>query len=864
MLAVAALLLDRGVGILVVLAGTRVALWLQTYERLLNQLDGTDLHSAWTRNRERVIIPQPEDILSGDDRVDPYRYLRSSRLKVREAVQTGKPIIFVVPKEDDHLLALGRFLVDQTGGAALDDRGRPLSLVVLDDEADDASILDARDGSRITPQFIQYLWSSEASAPATRHSTLFATYIAYTATPQANYLQKSHNPLAPRSFHAALRVPSDRGRREPRTVTYTERRGLRSYYSGGEFYYERLRELPGDPCVAFEPPSPIEGSGNVEVGDQVATRWEMIGSAMRCYLVAGAVRMLISGRRLSKVPVELGALGDLRNALPATHSMLYHPSALKEQHFEGAEDIARWSRALPGAEGQVQLPLDQNGNPVLSLDVGGLVRRLDLEEERWREWLHSFSTTAAGLASLPGGEEVLLRAIQWAEVRKLLVEEVFPYVRIRVLNSDPRADERPGFEPTAADATRLRWHAPRDIYTIFVAGNVLSRGLTVEGLCTSLFLRSAREPAADTQMQMQRWFGYRGEHLPFCRVFLYSDQLRFFRQYHHNDLALKTEILNHMDGHSVPFSDGVLVLQGEAFKATAKVDSRRIPLHPGATPAIRLVEPSSGSCYEANIRLVEDLLDDGKWRRLEHPTGIVRGLFRERPFSMLEVATFLERLRYSVHDPDLQLDVSQRWASLQRTLNLSEPLFRPPGICPGPMAVDPSGCPYSIAAYLRLWSAALKRHDLPGMQPTDNPTMPWNMLNLAAYRATEPYFHVGLRFGSEAGTRRLKYQGQPLPMMRRALTENKSHMLETLWGSRNPTERWKGDQFFDFHHNDPGSSPRLLEDGAWRPRGQPGLLLIHPIVEPGSEREIVAFGVALPHGGPDHLAALRVGGGDSV
>ncbi|MEJ0003551.1 MAG: Z1 domain-containing protein [Pararobbsia sp.] len=420
-------------------------------------------------------------------------------------------------------------------------------------------------------------------------------------------------------------------------------------------------------------------------------------------------------------------------------------------------------------------------------------------------------------------------------------------------------DDRPVFEPTPVDGTSQLWQVPRDIYTIFVAGNVLSRGLTVEGLTTSLFARSAREPAADTQMQMQRWFGYRGAHLPFCRVFLYADQLTLFRKYHYNDVALKREILSRMDGHPA-VADGVLVLQGDFFWATTKVDSRRIPLHPGPTPAIRLLEPPDGALYGQNVAIVQNFINDGSWEFLRFPDKVERGLIRSKPISMLELAEFLEKLRYSAHDPDPQLPISQRWASLQAALNLKQPLFRPPGEHIGPMAVEPSGCPYSIAAYLRLWHEALQRHDLPGMQPTDNPTRPWNSLDLTAYRASAPRFYVGLRFGAEVPTANLTFNGQAFPMMRRGLMSETPHILETLWGSRNPTDRWKGDQVFDYHFHNPAGSPRLLTEGAWRQRGEPGLLLIHPITDPVTKEEMMAFGLALPKGGPDHVAALRVAG----
>ena len=42
---------------------------------------------------------------------------------------------------------------------------------------------------------------------------------------------------------------------------------------------------------------------------------------------------------------------------------------------------------------------------------------------------------------------------------------------------------------------------------IVVGGATLSRGLTIEGLISTFFLRSVSQ--ADTLMQMGRWFGYR-------------------------------------------------------------------------------------------------------------------------------------------------------------------------------------------------------------------------------------------------------------------------------------------------------------------------------------------------------------------
>ena len=61
---------------------------------------------------------------------------------------------------------------------------------------------------------------------------------------------------------------------------------------------------------------------------------------------------------------------------------------------------------------------------------------------------------------------------------------------------------------------------------VSIGGDLLSRGLTLEGLSTSYFYR--RTQAADTLMQMARWFGYRPGYDHLCRVWITEDmRLRF-------------------------------------------------------------------------------------------------------------------------------------------------------------------------------------------------------------------------------------------------------------------------------------------------------------------------------------------------
>ncbi|WP_415854243.1 Z1 domain-containing protein [Sinomonas sp. G460-2] len=61
---------------------------------------------------------------------------------------------------------------------------------------------------------------------------------------------------------------------------------------------------------------------------------------------------------------------------------------------------------------------------------------------------------------------------------------------------------------------------------IVVGGNTLSRGLTLEGLISSFFVRASS--AYDTLLQMGRWFGYRGGYEDLVRVWMTEELKKWF------------------------------------------------------------------------------------------------------------------------------------------------------------------------------------------------------------------------------------------------------------------------------------------------------------------------------------------------
>ena len=489
----------------------------------------------------------------------------------------------------------------------------------------------------------------------------------------------------------------------------------------------------------------------------------------------------------------------------------------------------------------------------MTLSSDGLQQQMDAAPGAWQHWLQQYADTRAAMEFVPGGHTLIDPChLTWAEVRQALLNEVIPHTRIRIINSDPASDDRPLFDPIVDN--NGAWLPPPDLLTIFVSGNVMSRGITIEGLHASVFTRPANEPAADTQMQMQRWFGYRGANVHMCRLFCFEDQLHLFRTYHEHDTALRREILAAMDGDEL---SPLTVLTGSSSLATAKVRANRLPLHPGPSPYIRILE--TGEHARHNAELLDELRGQDTWSDIQ-PGNKVLGQIRDETLTLEAVADLLDQLRYTHHDPDPTQSVHYtRWASLQRQHGIDVKLFRPPGAQPGSPAVDVKRCPYSIAAYLRLWAEALKRPRCDGLYATHSERQPWAMVQPSL---TSPPIFVGIRYGSATGTSWTRNEGMlegVRAMDRDAKNDEGVVRMSGSWGSRGRSGGYLGDQLFDYHHHG-RPAPPLHDDGPlWRPAGHPGLLLFQVIQVDGEDHDAVTVGLALPHGGPEQFAAVAAG-----
>ena len=111
----------------------------------------------------------------------------------------------------------------------------------------------------------------------------------------------------------------------------------------------------------------------------------------------------------------------------------------------------------------------------------------------------------------------------WGDVRRQLCDEIW-LVEVWMVNS-----LQLGRDPIGTPF-RLK-------NNILVGGNMLGRGVTIEGLAVTYITRRAKnETNADTMEQRARWFGYKRDYLDVCRIFV-TAQLR-------DDY---TELLRHED-----------------------------------------------------------------------------------------------------------------------------------------------------------------------------------------------------------------------------------------------------------------------------------------------------------------------------
>ncbi|MEX2149662.1 MAG: Z1 domain-containing protein [Steroidobacteraceae bacterium] len=135
-------------------------------------------------------------------------------------------------------------------------------------------------------------------------------------------------------------------------------------------------------------------------------------------------------------------------------------------------------------------------------------------------------------------------------------------VPVLVLNSD--------------SADQLDFETDPNVKAVVVGGNRLSRGLTLEGLLVSFYVR--RTEYFDTLMQMGRWFGYREQYVDLTRIWTTEELSGWFRDLALAEEELRQEIARYERENLTPIDFGPRIRRHPAMMITArnKMGSARI------------------------------------------------------------------------------------------------------------------------------------------------------------------------------------------------------------------------------------------------------------------------------------------------
>ncbi|BCW88251.1 hypothetical protein sos41_13900 [Alphaproteobacteria bacterium SO-S41] len=472
---------DAGYKVIVVLTGLNNNLRSQTQIRLDEGFIG------------KVSVPIGEDTsrVVGAGQIDPsaivdwatnrtekgdFNWKAMSQFGVHPG---GRPLLLVVKKNASVLKGVLEW-IRLTANAVENGRAKfsGMPVLVVDDEADNASV-DTRKGALVDGIPASDHKPSTINGMIRQILSSFdqVSYVGYTATPFANIFihpdaetGKELHDLFPRDFIVNMPTPDN--------------------YIGASriFGYDRDEDAGLDEGAIGLPKLvvPITDFAKTDSRREVSG-WmppaHKVGHIPLIENEDGIPESLLSAIRSFALAV---AARRVRGQGSEHNSMLVH--------------VTRYQAVQKRVVLQIQEALDTIAN---SVRYGGKEGMRPLYEQ----WKSDFEPVTSTLA-LPD-----CAPVAWSEVREAL-RATINSITIREING------------SSADVLDYDANKGRGLNVIAVGGDKLARGLTLEGLSITYFLRGSS--MYDTLLQMGRWFGYRHGYLDLCRLYTSQDHIDWY------------------------------------------------------------------------------------------------------------------------------------------------------------------------------------------------------------------------------------------------------------------------------------------------------------------------------------------------
>ena len=476
---------DAGYKIIIVLAGLHNNLRSQTQMRLDEGFLGYETRPS--ADEMRIIGVGKID---GDPAIRPNfatNRTNNGDFNTAQADKLGitpeqRPWLFVVKKNKTVLERLERWIVNHVTNAQDAETGRRivtnLPLLLIDDEADHASVDtgeqifdgDGKPDPDHQPTKINQLTRRILS------SFSRSAYVGYTATPFANIFiherseTRAEGPdLFPSAFIINLAAPSN-------YIGPTRVFGLQS----------EAGRAGGLPLVR----KVLDFASEDGAQGWMPTRHK----SLHVPLFDGRDVLPASLERAIDAFVLTCAIRQLRGQGADHSSMLVH--------------VTRFNAVQHTVHRQVDEYIRQMRQRITrGVDAAQVLARL---KTLWRD---DFVVTSAVVRDRMPGPEAPPADSAWSDIEAVL-PDILADIGVRMING------------TAKDALDYSDQGGAGLKVIAIGGDKLSRGLTLEGLCTSYFLRASK--MYDTLMQMGRWFGYRPGYLDLCRLYTTTELVDWF------------------------------------------------------------------------------------------------------------------------------------------------------------------------------------------------------------------------------------------------------------------------------------------------------------------------------------------------
>lgn len=250
---------------------------------------------------------------------------------------------------------------------------------------------------------------------------------------------------------------------------------------------------------------------------------------------------------------------------------------------------------------------------------------------------------------------------EWGEIKKELFEAV-RQIEIQLINGESgdvlkyrEADLL--YRQKVKSGQQVPWQE-RGVSVIAIGGDKLSRGLTLDGLSVSYYLRASR--LYDTLMQMGRWFGFRHGYNDLCRIYTTPELAEWYRHI----AGVNAELRNELEYMS-------------AIERTPEEFRLKVRSHPGRLAVTSATKSRMAEKVELSYegRISETIVFDPRNSRtnIEAVESMIRAIGRP-----CDEAVDPDRPRY--HWRNIPADIVMTFLNIYRTQDDAKKVVDPKGI----------------------------------------------------------------------------------------------------------------------------------------------------------------------------------------